>query len=53
MPQKSIFINFFRNVNRVFYNVLIMALEHVRCLTAEQSSTEYTVMYQNINKEVF
>jgi hypothetical protein len=40
MPQKSIFIKFFRNVKRVFNNVLKLDLNSVWCLTAEESSTE-------------
>jgi hypothetical protein len=39
MPQKSIFMKSLRNVKHVFNNILIMGLEHVGCLTAEESST--------------
>jgi hypothetical protein len=42
MPQKSIFL--LKIVKHVFDNVLIIDLEHVRCLTAEESSAECAVM---------
>jgi hypothetical protein len=44
MPQKSIFIQFFRIVEHVFINILIMDLENVICLKAEESSTECAAM---------
>jgi hypothetical protein len=37
MHQKSLFNNFVRNVKRVFNNVLKVDLEHVRCLTADNT----------------
>jgi hypothetical protein len=44
MLQKSTYTNFFRNGKQVFNNVLIMDLQHIRCLTAEESSAEFAVM---------
>jgi hypothetical protein len=44
MPQKSFFIKFFRNVKHMFNHVLIIDLEHVRYLTAEESSAECAVI---------
>lgn len=49
MPH-NIFIWFFRNVKHEFNNVLIMDLEHVRCLTAEDSRTECAVMSVKVAK---
>lgn len=49
MPYNSIFIWFFRNVKHEF-NVLITDLEHVRCLTAEDSRTECAVMSVKVAK---
>jgi hypothetical protein len=42
MPQK--FFQFFRTDKHAFKYVFIMDLEHVRCLTIEESSVEHGVM---------
>jgi hypothetical protein len=43
MPEKSIVSNSLEIPN-VFHNVLVIDIKYVRCLTAEESSSECSVM---------
>jgi hypothetical protein len=39
-----------RNVKNLFYNVLIMDLKQIRCLSTEKSCAEYAVMCRKGSK---